>query len=225
MGCLLSSADAVVSPGDVQRFPVNKTRCGLAPCIFANLLHGRAGNIHLRGTLLVGLLLQVNQPNDFVLVQRQQDRLTIPTSVGTECIDLWCATNPTASWRSWHGHAPLFLFPVYTDYNTPDRKKQYSFQKLLQFPSTCDRTSQSMMNLLGFIMSLVYMQAVHGRLSTYERLVNSQNFFSPYLTAFSFTHRRTVRWVIFNCSAACLAEIPLQPPAALPCRNTCIAIV
>ena len=28
------------------------------------------------------------------------------------------------------------------------------------------------MNLLGFIMSLVYMQAVHGRLSTYERLVN-----------------------------------------------------
>ena len=29
-----------------------------------------------------------------------------------------------------------------------------------------------MMNLLGFIISLVYMQAVHGRLSTYERLVN-----------------------------------------------------
>ena len=39
-----------------------------------------------------------------------------------------------------------------------------------------------MMNLLGFIMSLVYMQAVHGWLSTYERLVNSQKFFSPYLT-------------------------------------------
>lgn len=30
------------------------------------------------------------------------------------------------------------------------------------------------MNLLGFIMSLVYMQAVHGWLSAYERLVNSQ---------------------------------------------------
>ena len=39
-----------------------------------------------------------------------------------------------------------------------------------------------MMNLLGFIMSLVYMQAVPGRLSAYERLVNSQSFFSPYLT-------------------------------------------
>ena len=38
------------------------------------------------------------------------------------------------------------------------------------------------MNLLGFIMSLVYMQAVHGWLSAYERLVNSQIFFSPYLT-------------------------------------------
>ena len=48
--------------------------------------------------------------------------------------------------------------------------------------STFDRTSQGMMNLLGFIMSLVYMQSVHGWLSTYERLVNSQNFFSPYLT-------------------------------------------
>ena len=48
--------------------------------------------------------------------------------------------------------------------------------------STFDRTSQGMMNLLGFIMSLVYMQAVHGWLSTYERLVNSQIFFSPYLT-------------------------------------------
>ena len=48
--------------------------------------------------------------------------------------------------------------------------------------STFDRTSQGMMNVLGFILSLVYMQAVHGWLSTYERLVNSQKFFSPYLT-------------------------------------------
>ena len=48
--------------------------------------------------------------------------------------------------------------------------------------STFDRTSQGMMNVLGFILSLVYMQAVHGWLSTYGRLVNSQKFFSPYLT-------------------------------------------
>ena len=43
------------------------------------------------------------------------------------------------------------------------------------------------MNLLGFIMSLVYMQAVQGWLSAYERLVNSQNFFSPYLTQEDFS--------------------------------------
>jgi len=102
VGCLLSSADTVVSTGDVQRFPVDKTRCDLAPCAFVNLLHGRAGNVHLCGTLLVGLPLQVNQPNDLVLVQRQQDRLGILTPAGAEGINLWCATNPTAPWRSWH---------------------------------------------------------------------------------------------------------------------------
>ena len=104
---LLSSADTVVSPSDVQRLPVDKTRCDLAPCAFVNLLHGRAGNVHLRGTLLVGLLLQVNQPDDLVLVQRQQDRLGILAPIGAECLDLWCATNPTAPRRSWHKHAPF----------------------------------------------------------------------------------------------------------------------
>ena len=132
MGCLLSSADAVVSPGDVQRFPVDKARCDLASCAFVNLLHGRSGNVHLRGTLLVGLLLQVNQPDDLVFVQRQQDRLGILAPVGAEGINLWCATNPTAPWRSWHGRFPP-LFSVYTDYSTLERKKQYSFQKPLQF--------------------------------------------------------------------------------------------
>ena len=92
MGCLLSSADAVVSPGNVQRFPMDKARCDLAPCAFVNLLHGRAGNIHLCGTLLVGLPLQVNQPNGLVLVQRQQDRLDILAPVGAEGIKLWCTT-------------------------------------------------------------------------------------------------------------------------------------
>ena len=132
VGCLLSSADAVVSPGDVQRFPVDKTRCDLASCAFVNLLHGRAGNVHLCGTLLVGLLLQVNQPNDLVFVQRQQDRLGILAPVGAEGINLWCTTNPTAPWRSWHGRFPP-LFSVYTDYSALERKKQYSFQKPLQF--------------------------------------------------------------------------------------------
>ena len=96
----------------------------------------------------------------------------------------------------------LPLYSVYTNYSTLSRKKQFfskaaAFSFLICVPadircqrlrvrhvrivrlSTFDRTSQGMMNLLGFIMSLVYMQAVHGRLSTYERLVNSQ--FFPYL--------------------------------------------
>ena len=110
---LLSSADTVVSPSDVQRLPVDKTRCDLAPCDFVNLLHGRAGNVHLCGTLLVGLLLQVNQPNDLVFVQRQQDRLGILAPVETECIDLWYATNLTAPWRSWHGSFPPFVFGIF----------------------------------------------------------------------------------------------------------------
>ena len=61
------------------------------------------------------------------------------------------------------------------------RKHHVSHDRIVRL-STFDRTSQGMMNLLGFIMSLVYMQAVHGWLSAYEQLVNSQNFFSPYLT-------------------------------------------
>ena len=65
-----------------------------------------------RSTLLVGLLLQVNQPDDLVLVQRQQDRLGILAPVGAEGINLWYATNPAAPWRSWHWHAP-FVFGIY----------------------------------------------------------------------------------------------------------------
>ena len=128
---LLSSADTVVSPSDAQRLPVDKTRCDLAPCAFVNLLHSRAGNVHLCGTLLVGLLLQVNQPNDLVFVQRQQDRLGILAPVGAEGINLWCTTNPTA--RGSLSIDPLFLLHI--DYSALDRKNQYSFQKSLQSPS------------------------------------------------------------------------------------------
>lgn len=98
--------------------------------------------------------------------------------------------------------ALLPLYSVYSDYSTLSRKSNFSkaatFSVLICVLadircrrlrvnhvrivrlSTFDRTSQGMMNLLGFIMSLVYMQAVHGWLSANERLVNSQ--FFPYLT-------------------------------------------
>ena len=91
------------------------------------------------------------------------------------------------------------LYSVYSDCSTLSRKKQFfskaaTFSVLICVPadirsrmlhvslvrnsrlSKFDRTSQGVTNFLGFTMSLVYMQAVHGRLSTYERLVNSQFF-------------------------------------------------
>jgi CRP/FNR family transcriptional regulator, anaerobic regulatory protein len=62
---------------------------------------------------LVGLLLQVNQSNDLVFVQRQQDRLGILTPAGAEGINLWHAADPTAPWRSWHGRVPPLVFGIY----------------------------------------------------------------------------------------------------------------
>ena len=123
---LLSSADTVVSPSDVQRLPMDKTRCDLAPCAFVNLLHGRAGNVHLCGTLLVGLLLQVNQPNDLVFIQRQQDRLGILAPVGAEGINLWCTTNPTA--RGSLSIDPLFLLHI--DYSALASEKSIFISKI-----------------------------------------------------------------------------------------------
>ena len=104
---LLSSADTVVSPSDVQRLPVDKTRCDLAPCAFVNLLHGRAGN-------------------DLVFVQRQQDRLGILAPVGAEGINLWCTTNPTA--RGSLSIGPLFLLHI--DYSALASEKSIFISKI-----------------------------------------------------------------------------------------------
>ena len=32
---------------------------------------------------------------------------------GAKCLDLWCATNPTAPWRSWHGRFSPSVFSIY----------------------------------------------------------------------------------------------------------------
>ena len=40
-------------------------------------------------------------------------RLGILAPIGAEGINLWCATNPTAPWRSWHGRVPPFIFGIY----------------------------------------------------------------------------------------------------------------
>ena len=33
--------------------------------------------------------------------------------VGAKCLDLWCAKNPTAPWRSWHGRFSPSVFSIY----------------------------------------------------------------------------------------------------------------
>ena len=76
----------------------------------------------------MGFLLQVNQPNDLVFVQRQQDRLGILAPIGAEGINLWCATNPTAP-GGLGMDAFLLLFSVYTDYNISRRKINTDFLK------------------------------------------------------------------------------------------------
>ena len=53
-----------------------------------------------------------------------------------------------------------------------NRKLRVSHVRILRL-SAFDRASQGKMNLLGSLMGLVSIQAVHGWLSTYERLVNS----------------------------------------------------
>ena len=76
------------------------------------------------GDLLMGHAYRVgagtfrsgNQPNDLILVQRQQDRLDISPPLGAEGIDLWRATNPTAPWRSWHGGFHPFVSGIYRLY-------------------------------------------------------------------------------------------------------------
>lgn len=54
---LLSATDAVVSAGDSHRLSVDEARRDFVPRAFVDFLHGGARNIHLRGALLMGLLL------------------------------------------------------------------------------------------------------------------------------------------------------------------------
>ncbi len=67
---LLPVTDPDASAGDVQRLPVDETGRELAPCAFIDLLHGRTRNIHLCSTLLVRLLLQIDETDDLILIER-----------------------------------------------------------------------------------------------------------------------------------------------------------
>ena len=68
---LLPVTDPDIPTGDEQRLPVDEAGGELASRVFIDLLHGRARNIHLCGTLLVRLLLQIDETDDLVLIERQ----------------------------------------------------------------------------------------------------------------------------------------------------------
>ena len=99
---LLPATDPDISAGDVQRLPVDEAGRELASCAFIDLLHRRTRNIHLRGTLLVRLLFQINETDDLVLIECQQNRITLCGIAWTEPLHSGCTAYSTASWRSRH---------------------------------------------------------------------------------------------------------------------------
>lgn len=105
---LLPVTDPDVPAGDVQRLPVDEAGGELAPCVFIDLLHGRTRNIHLRGTLLVSLLLQIDETDDLVLIERQQNRITLCGIAWTEPLHSGCIAYSTASW--WPRHRCILLY-------------------------------------------------------------------------------------------------------------------
>ena len=54
MPVFLPAANAIIAAGDDQLLSVHKTGRDFPPGAFADLLHGGAGDIHLRRALLVG---------------------------------------------------------------------------------------------------------------------------------------------------------------------------
>ena len=99
---LLPVTDPDISAGDVQRLPVDEAGGELASRVFIDLLHRRTRNIHLRGTLLVRLLLQIDETDDLVLIECQQNRITLCGIAWTEPLHSGCIAYSSTSWRPRH---------------------------------------------------------------------------------------------------------------------------
>ena len=121
-GMLLAVTDTVISPGDVERLPVDKARGNFAPGIFVDFLYGGPGNIHLHSALLMGFRFQIDQPDDLKFIQGQQDGFSLCATVRTETLHLGGAAYSSTS--RWSGHEYASLFSVYTDYIADVRKTQ-----------------------------------------------------------------------------------------------------
>lgn len=135
---LLSAANSIITAGDHERSSVDETGGQLSSGALIDLLYGRAGNIHLKGALLVRLLLQVYQTDDLIFIKGQANRSLILTVFRIKGINRWLLADPPTSLWSWH--SLLLLFPVYTDYKPEKEKDQHqSSQKTLAdvLPALC----------------------------------------------------------------------------------------
>lgn len=135
---LLSAANPIITAGDHESSSVDETGGQLSSGALIDLLYGRAGNIHLKGALLVRLLLQVYQTDDLIFIKGQANRSLILTVFRIKGINRWLLADPPTSLWSWH--SLLLLFPVYTDYKPGKVKDQpQSLQKSLAdvLPALC----------------------------------------------------------------------------------------
>ena len=100
-----SVAQPVISAGNLKRAAVDKAVRQLIPCRLIDLGNSCPGNLHLPGSLLMGVPLQVDQPDDLIFIQRQQHPVSACDAAGDELIVSWFSTDPSAPGRSCHWSA------------------------------------------------------------------------------------------------------------------------
>ena len=106
------SADGIA--GDDELSAIYKARGDLAPGALIDLLHGGAGNVHLRGALLVRALLEIDEPDDLILIQRQQNGSRLLMSLRAKGVDLRRIADPPASRWSRHSvTSKAVIFGIY----------------------------------------------------------------------------------------------------------------
>lgn len=106
---LPAAAEAVVPAADDHGPPIDQAGRDLFPGALIDLLHGGAGDVHLRRARPLGLFLQIDQADDLVLVQRQHDGRFRPALLRPKGPDPRQPADPSASLWSRHTPSPLFI--------------------------------------------------------------------------------------------------------------------
>ena len=110
---LPAAAEAVVPAADDHGPPIDQAGRNLFPGALIDLLHGGAGDVHLRCARPLGLFLQIDQADDLVLVQRQHDGRFRPLLLRPKGPDTRQPADPSASLWSRHTPSPLFISGIY----------------------------------------------------------------------------------------------------------------